>query len=162
MKSEKRNILIEYEEWEWNEEYSTIDQELMKKAEEAAIEAYAPYSGFRVGVALLLEDGHIITGSNQENAAYPSGLCAERVALFSAASQFPGKKILKISVAARDKKGTTTPVTPCGSCRQVMLEYEYKQKQPFQIFLHGPDHKILQFNSADALLPFGFNRSQLK
>ncbi len=162
MKSAKRNILIEYEVCEWFENNLTIEQTLMKKAEEAAIDAYAPYSGFRVGVAVLLEDGQIVTGSNQENAAYPSGLCAERVALFSAASRFPDKKILKISMAARDKKGSITPVTPCGSCRQVMLEYEYKQNHPFQIFFHGADHKILQFNSAASLLPFGFNRSQLK
>jgi cytidine deaminase len=162
MISEKRKILIEYEEFEWEDDYTNGEQELMKRAEEAVFRAYAPYSGFRVGVAVLLEDGQIITGSNQENAAYPSGLCAERVALFSAASRFPDKKVLKISVAAVDKKGTTTPVTPCGSCRQVMLEYEYKQQQPILILLHGPGKRILQFNSADALLPFGFNRSQLK
>jgi len=162
MKSEKRNILIEYEVCEWEEENLTIDRDLMKRAEEAAGDAYAPYSGFRVGVAVLLEDGQIVTGSNQENASYPSGLCAERVALFSAASRFPGKKIMKISVAARDRKGITAPVTPCGCCRQVMLEYEYKQEQPIQIFLHGTNHQILRFNSADSLLPLGFNRSQLK
>lgn len=162
MKSEKRNILIEYDIFEWNREKSSIDQDLMEKAEETAQDAYAPYSGFQVGVAVLLENGQIVTGSNQENAAYPSGLCAERVALFSAASQYPDKKILKISVAARDKKGKTTPVTPCGSCRQVMLEYENKQEKPIQILLLGSGQRILRFNSAATLLPFGFNRSQIK
>jgi cytidine deaminase len=162
MKSEKRNILIEYEVYKWNEVGLSKDQELMLRAEEAARDAYAPYSGFRVGVAVFLEDGRIVTGSNQENAAYPLGLCAERVALFAAASQFPDKKILKISVAAKDKLGGATPVTPCGSCRQVMLEYEYKQHQPIKVLLLGPDHTILRFNSADALLPLGFNSSQLK
>lgn len=162
MESEKRNILIEYDVFERNEVKSSIDRELMSKAEETTQDAYAPYSGFQVGVAVLLENGQIVTGSNQENAAYPSGLCAERVALFSAASHYPDKKILKISVAARNKKGEITPVTPCGSCRQVMLEYEYKQEHPIEIFLLGTEQKILRFNSAASLLPLGFNRSQIK
>jgi len=162
MTAEKRNILIEYEVFEWNDDISSGVQELMQSAEQAAVNAYAPYSGFRVGAAILLENGHIITGSNQENAAYPSGLCAERVALFAAASHNPDKKILKISLAAKNKRGETTPITPCGSCRQVMLEYEYKQNQPIKVFLPGPNDTIIQFNSADALLPLGFNQLQLK
>jgi cytidine deaminase len=162
MPSEKRNIQIQYTVHKPHEEGTMDFAELMQAAGEAMKKAYAPYSGFKVGAAVQLDDEQIILGSNQENAAYPSGLCAERVALFAAASQFPEKKIRAIAIIAENKKGETTPVTPCGSCRQVMLEYEIRQGQPVEIFLHGPDHTILHFSSAGDLLPFGFNNSQLK
>ena len=137
------------------------DQKLIHAANQATGSAYAPYSGFKVGAAVLLDDGQIITGTNQENAAYPSGLCAERVALFTAASHYPEKTILKIAVAAKNKSGNSTAVTPCGSCRQVMLEYEGKQNQAIKILLMGPDETIALFDSANALLPLGFNRFHL-
>jgi len=161
MDSEIRDIHIQYEIIKNTEEKTSSDVQLMNKALAVADLAYAPYSSFRVGAAVLLEDGNIVTGSNQENAAYSSGLCAERVAMFAAASQNPEKKILKIAVAAKNKNGKTTQVTPCGSCRQVLLEYEYKQNHPIQILLLGPNKSMLLFYKADALLPLGFNKFQL-
>jgi cytidine deaminase len=162
MSSEKRNIQIHYTVHKRPEKEGSAILALMQAAEEAVKKAYAPYSGFKVGAAVQLDDGRIIAGSNQENAAYPSGLCAERVALFAAVSQFPEKKITAIAVAAQNKKGESVPVTPCGGCRQVMLEYETKQGQPFEILLPGPDKTILHFTRSEDLLPFGFNNSQLK
>ena len=161
MDSEIRDIHIQYEIIKITEEKTSSDVQLMNKALAVADLAYAPYSSFRVGAAVLLEDGNIVTGSNQENAAYSSGLCAERVAMFAAASQNPEKKILKIAVAAKNKNGRTTQVTPCGSCRQVLLEYQYKQNHPIQILLLGPNKSMLLFYNADALLPLGFNKFQL-
>ncbi|MBR9999328.1 MAG: cytidine deaminase [Cyclobacteriaceae bacterium] len=162
MKPEQKNIHIQYTVHKRNGESISEKLPIMKAAEDTVKNAYAPYSGFKVGAAVLLEDGRIVSGSNQENAAYPSGLCAERVALFTAASHFPDKKIETIAVAAEDRNGNPTPVTPCGSCRQVMLEYETKQHQPIEILLAGPDQTILQFNGTEALLPMGFKTSQLK
>src|SRR6476620_4739204 len=109
---------------------------LTHKAKDAATHAYAPYSKFLVGAAVLLEDGTIVTGTNQENAAYPSGMCAERVALYSASAQFPEKTITKISVVAKRKAAKDRlPATSCGQCRQVMLEYEQRQDKPIQVVM---------------------------
>src|SRR5690349_467347 len=112
------------------------DLVLIAKAEAALPYAYAPYSGFHVASALLLGNGVIVTGTNQENAAYPAGMCAERVALFTAASQYPGEAIRKMVVVAR-KLGASqlSPATSCGSCRQVMLEFEHRQSQPFEVIM---------------------------
>jgi cytidine deaminase len=162
MKTEKRTVLINYEIIDNTENGTHEDQNLIRSAEIAAGNAYSPYSGFSVGAAVLMEGGQVITGSNQENAAYPNGLCAERVALFSAASNYPDRNILKIAVAAKNKSGNLTPVTPCGSCRQVLYEYEVKQHRKIIILLIGPDQTILRFDSADTLLPLGFNRFQLE
>src|SRR3970040_2580316 len=108
---------------------------LMEQAVAIRKKAYAPYSKFRVGVAILLDNGKIVLGSNQENAAYPSGLCAERVAIFYAGSVYPEAKILKMAItAASDTNKTTTPIPPCGSCRQSIAEYETKQHTPIEIY----------------------------
>ena len=162
MASEKREIRIQYTVHELNDLTAPEMVRLLEAADNALIKAYAPYSGFRVGAAVLLEDGTIITGSNQENAAYPSGLCAERVAIFASASQFPETLIKAIAVSARNKSGNPVQVTPCGSCRQVMLEYEIRQQMPIAIYLAGPDRTILHFKSMEGLLPMGFNNSQLE
>ena len=112
------------------------DQELIQQAMKACGLAYAPYSNFFVGAAVLLENGEVVLGANQENAAYPSGLCAERVTLFATSSCHPGKAVKKIAVAARwEGKDTVVPAPPCGSCRQVMLEYENKQENPIEILM---------------------------
>ncbi|MEO6346665.1 MAG: cytidine deaminase, partial [Aquaticitalea sp.] len=104
-------------------------QALMERAKEARLKAYAPYSNFLVGAALLMDTGEIITGSNQENASYPSGLCAERTAVFYAGAQFPKSKILRMAIiAGSNQYQTTTPVPPCGACRQSIAEYEVKQE----------------------------------
>ncbi|RLD25119.1 MAG: cytidine deaminase [Bacteroidetes bacterium] len=134
--------------------------EAQKKVVEAALEAiktsYSPYSKFAVGAALLLEDGSIITGSNQENMAYPSGTCAERAALFTYGSKGISSKITKLAVFARFHDSESLAFgAPCGGCRQVMLEYELKQEHPFEvIFLHNNSYVIS--SSAKALLPFHF------
>tara|TARA_R110000868_G_scaffold56488_12_gene174870 strand:- start:23474 stop:23956 length:483 start_codon:yes stop_codon:yes gene_type:complete len=135
---------------------------LMDKAKEARSKAYAPYSNFYVGAALLLDNNEIITGSNQENASYPSGLCAERTAIFYASSQYPKAKIVKMAITAGSKKNkTTTPIPPCGACRQAIAEYEVKQETPIEIYFMGETGKIAKSDSLANLLPFVFDKSVL-
>lgn len=138
------------------------DLALISRAQAALPYAYAPYSGFHVATALLLDNGVIITGTNQENAAYPAGMCAERVALFAFASQYPGEQIAKMVVVAR-KTGASqlSPATSCGSCRQVMLEFEHRQSKPFEVIMLEHPGRWLHMSSASALLPFSFNKSNL-
>jgi cytidine deaminase len=135
---------------------------LIHKAKDATNHAYAPYSKFLVGAAVLLEDGTVVTGTNQENAAYPSGMCAERVALFSAISQFPEAKISKIAVVAKKKGGKELlPATSCGPCRQVMVEFEMRQHKSFEVLMLNQDHQWVKASSAMALLPFCFTGASL-
>jgi cytidine deaminase len=137
-------------------------QDLMSQAVTIRKKAYAPYSQFRVGAALLLDNGKIILGSNQENAAYPSGLCAERVAIFHAGSVYPEAKILKMAItAASDTNQTQAPIPPCGSCRQSIAEYEIKQDTPIEIYFMGEIGVIYQSASLKNLLPFMFDKKFL-
>ncbi|CAM2978353.1 cytidine deaminase [Flavobacterium succinicans] len=137
-------------------------QHLMQEAVKIRKNAYAPYSQFRVGAALLLDNQEIICGSNQENAAYPSGLCAERVAIFYAGAKYPGAKITKMAItAASDTNPTTEPIPPCGACRQSIAEYEIKQDQAIEIFFMGETGVIYQSDSLKNLLPFMFNKKFL-
>lgn len=137
-------------------------QELMLQAVAVRKNAYAPYSKFRVGVAILLDNGKIVLGSNQENAAYPSGLCAERVAIFQAGAIYPAAKILKMAItAASDTNQTTTPIPPCGSCRQSIAEYEIKQETPIEIYFMGEIGIIYKSDSLKNLLPFMFDKKFL-
>lgn len=137
-------------------------QLLMGKASEAREKAYAPYSNFQVGTALLLDNNEIITGSNQENASYPSGLCAERTAIYYANSQYPNAKILKMAITAGSKKNkTTSPIPPCGACRQTIAEYEVKQDKPIEIYFMGEVGKVAKSNSLSNLLPLIFDKSVL-
>jgi len=154
MNVEEIRILVhEYKSIEELQEESRI---LVEHAREASKKAYAPYSQFRVGAAVLLQNGEIITGNNQENSAYPSGLCAERVALFYAGSRFPEVPVVKMAIAAFHKeKYLAQPVYPCGDCRQVMLEYEVRGHTPIQIILYGSE-KIQIVKSAKDLLPLPF------
>ncbi len=139
------------------------DRQLLILARKSLNQAYAPYSGFKVGCAVLLEDDLIITGSNQENASYPSGLCAERVALFAASSHHPQKTIYKLAISAQKASGSQyLPVTPCGGCRQVMIEYQSKQGQPIEILMEGENGKVYHAESVDMLLPFKFSEENLK
>ena len=143
-------------------ELSTEDHMLMQKAIEAREKAYAPYSKFSVGAALLLENGAIVLGSNQENAAYPSGLCAERVAVFKAGSDYPDVKIVKLAITASSTiTKVNKPVGPCGACRQSLSEYEIKQQQPFEILFMGEVGEIIKTDSLAALLPFSFDSAYL-
>jgi cytidine deaminase len=135
---------------------------LVHKAKDAAQHAYAPYSKFLVGAAVLMDDGNVLTGMNLENAAYPSCMCAERVVLYQAAALHPEKKILKLAVVAKRKSAKDLlPATSCGSCRQVMLEFEMKQQSPIQVVMQDQDHKWVVAASAEALLPFGFTKFNL-
>lgn len=143
-------------------ELSKQDQELLTKAIEARNNAYAPYSNFNVGASLLLENGNIILGNNQENAAYPSGMCAERVAIWNAASQYPNLKVLKIFISANSSnKLVNKPVSPCGSCRQTLSEYEIKQEGNISIYFTGETGSIIKSNSIKDLLPLTFDNSLL-
>ena len=143
-------------------ELSSEDQQLMKQAIDARKKAYAPYSNFSVGAALLLDNQEIILGNNQENAAYPSGLCAERVAIYHAGANFPNATVLKIAISASStKKKVEKPVAPCGACRQTIAEYEIKQNAPIAIFFMGETGKIIKTDSLKNLLPIGFDKSFL-
>lgn len=135
---------------------------LMQKAVEAREKAYAPYSKFHVGVAILLDNNQIITGSNQENASYPSGLCAERTAIYYAGSQYPNAKIQQMAISAGSKnKQTKTPIPPCGACRQAIAEYEIKQKSPIEIYFMGEIGKVAKSKSLANLLPLVFDKGVL-
>ena len=137
-------------------------QELMKMSVEAREKAYSPYSRFQVGAALLLDNNEIITGSNQENASYPAGLCAERTAIFYAGAKFPDAKMLKLVLSAKSLNYTVDrPTAPCGSCRQAIAEYELKQEQPIEIYFMGETGKVLKADSIAALLPLIFDKSFL-
>lgn len=152
-----KEIKIAFTEYASAAELEAEDRTLVEKAIEATKHSYAPYSNFNVGAALLLDNGEIVTGSNQENAAYPSGLCAERTAMFYASSQYPQHAILKIAIAATQGGVLCgNPATPCGSCRQVMAQYQLRGGKPMQIILAGGE-KILKFEKVDDLLPLIFD-----
>ncbi len=143
-------------------ELSIEDQNLMEEANVAKNSSYAPYSKFNVGAAILLEDGTIVHGSNQENAAYPSGMCAERVAIWKVGSEYPNAIIKKIAIIATSSlKTVDKPVGPCGACRQTLLEYELNQKTPFEVLFMGEVGKIVKTTSLVSLLPFSFDSSYL-
>ncbi|HEY4650651.1 MAG TPA: cytidine deaminase [Pontibacter sp.] len=143
-------------------ELTAQEQQAMQLARQAADDAYAPYSNFLVGAALLLEDGTLFKGSNQENAAYPSGLCAERTALFALSAHHPNAKIKLLAVTARRRSEQEhLPAMPCGACRQVMAEYEFRQKEPIPVLLQAADGKFHRFKSVADLLPFQFTPEHL-
>ena len=140
------------------DELSETDRLLVQKAQEATLRSYAPYSHFRVGASVQLEDGTIVTGTNQENAAYPSGLCAERTALFYANSQYPDQVVTALAIASRTENGTLcqSTISPCGACRQVMVETEKRFGKPIKILLCGTE-EIYIAESAQCLLPLSFD-----
>ena len=153
----KKDVKIEYEQFASPDELPAEDGYLIQKAVEAMERSHSPYSGFVVGAAVRLSDGRIILGANQENAAYPSGLCAERVALFAAHSARGDAYITDLAVAGGPHRQLSgPPVFPCGSCAQVLLEFEHPD-HPVRIFLIGAD-AILKLSGAASLLPFGFKK----
>ena len=138
------------------DELSLQDQELIRAALKATEHAYANYSHFYVGAALRLANGRMVVGANQENAAFPSGLCAERIAVFSAQANFPDQPIVSLAIVARNDAGILPePITPCGACRQVILEIEDRYKQPVRVLLYG-QKKIYEILSVKDLLPLSF------
>jgi len=157
-----RQQLIAYAELDSIHDLTPAERATWQAARDATEHAYAPYSGFHVGAALLLADGSIFKGTNQENAAYPSGLCAERTALFGLAGAFPGHAaIVGMAVAARPAHGDFGPALPCGACRQVMLEYEVRQGRPISLLLPSRAGTIMRFDSLTALMPFNFSADDL-
>lgn len=152
----KIDVSISYYKAE-EQELTPAEKLLLNAARKATYRSYSPYSGFSVGAAVLLDDGTIVEGSNQENSSYPQGICAERTALFYTGSRYPDKKILALCIAARGTDGsfTTLPVTPCGGCRQALLESECRQKSPIKVLLYGID-EIYVISSAQQLLPLAF------
>jgi cytidine deaminase len=137
-------------------------QSLLKKATAIRKKAYAPYSKFKVGTAILLDNGQIVLGSNQENAAYPSGLCAERVAVFQAGTLYPEAKIKSIAISAASEQNTTSfPIPPCGACRQSIAEYELRQNSNIEIYFTGEIGEIYKSDSLKNLLPLLFNKNLL-
>lgn len=144
------------------EELPNTVKGLMNKAIEAKQNAYAPYSKFKVGAAFLMEDGTIITGNNQENAAYPSGMCAERVAIWKVSSDYPNKKIMKLAISASSSSQILKePVAPCGACRQTLSEYEIKQKDKIEVYFMGEEGEIIKTDSVLDLLPIAFDKTFL-
>lgn len=138
---------------------TAIDKTLCQSAKDILKNAYAPYSNFFVGAAILLEDGTIVTGTNQENAAYPSGLCAERVAIFYASTIYPTKKVVTVAVATKSNRPnpSSKPVSPCGACRQALSEYEVKFSSPIKILMMGENGEVYESQSVANLLPLMFS-----
>lgn len=158
-----QNFSISYETYDGIEELSATDQMLCKKAVEALASSHSPYSKFRVGTAVLLADNQVVLGSNQENVAYPSGLCAERVALFTIGANYPNAVIKTMAITAQTVNfKIENPVTSCGACLQVMAESEKKQKSPIEVLFYCIDGKILKVKGVDSLLPFGFVEDRLE
>lgn len=148
--------------YETIDELSSKEASLMSEAIKMRETAYAPYSNFSVGAAILLDNGKTVTGSNQENAAYPSGMCAERVAIYSAGALYPKATIIQIAISASStKKIIDKPVGPCGSCRQAIAEYEFKQDSPIQLLFMGEKGQIVKTTSLKDLLPLSFDKSFL-
>lgn len=143
-------------------ELSTSVQDLMEVAIEARENAYAPYSKFNVGAAILLDNDAVVIGSNQENACFPSGLCAERTAIYYAGAKYPKAKILKMAITASSQNQVTDkPIPPCGACRQTIAEYEVKQERPIEIYFMGAKGKVIKSHSLANLLPLLFESSVL-
>ena len=160
---QQKSLNISYQELDSQNELDTDDLNLLKAATDSLKTAYVPYSHYRVGSAVLLENGIIITGSNQENMAFPSGLCAERVALFAAASQYPGIAISAIAITAYSQDfPVVKPVSPCGSCRQVMIEYEMYQAKPIRLILGSESGATILIGRVSDLLPLSFNEEMLR
>ena len=144
------------------DELSEADKVLVEKAKEATYTSYSPFSHFRVGAAVELENGKILQGSNQENASFTTGLCAERCVIFYANAEYPDVPVKTIAIAARDTTGEFTeyPTSPCGACRQVLSEIENRYGKPMRLLLFGKEY-IMQLESVSDLLPFKFNASSL-
>ncbi|MEM9001161.1 MAG: cytidine deaminase [Bacteroidota bacterium] len=159
---EKKHISFALTVFDTTDDLPKQDQELLQQAVDARKRAYAPYSNFAVGAAVLLENGEVVTGNNQENASYPSGLCAERVAIFYAGAQFPDVVVKAIAISASSKDYTVKlPAAPCGNCRQSIAEYEQKQKEPIALLFAGEQGPVFKCNSMADLLPLAFNNSFL-
>ncbi len=153
-----KTIVIDYQEYDSIDELPREDSALMQKAIGAIEGSYAPYSGFHVGAALRLKNGIVVEGSNQENVAYPSGLCAERTAIFSASAQYPQCRDYEaLAIVGRNAEGVLCEASPCGACRQVLSEYEHVQGYPLRVICYLEGGRVRVFPSVVSLLPFSFD-----
>ncbi|MCM4168456.1 Cytidine deaminase [Arenibacter antarcticus] len=158
----KKNIAFELLVYTSREELERKDAELMEVAIEARKKAYSPYSNFEVGAAILLGNGEVVQGNNQENACYPAGLCAERVAIYYAAAKYPDVSIISIAISATSRNYVMDrPAAPCGNCRQSISEYEIKQQSPISIIMTGETGEVLKCHSVSDILPLAFNSTFL-
>lgn len=156
------NLITKVEHYDSILELSKENRTLLEKSYQSAKNAYSPYSHFKVGAAILLDNGHIVTGNNQENAAYPSGSCAERTAAFYASSQFPDIPFRKIAISSISlNQNGNKPVTPCGNCRQSLIEYEQKFNQKIEVILAAENGEVYIFESIAQLLPYSFGTVNL-
>lgn len=162
MKKPNNTLQIQWQQYENTQALPPTEQSVLLAAKEALTKAYAPYSNFYVGAAVLLETGEILSGANFENAAYPMCLCAERSALANAISTFPEKVVRMMAITVQNPKQVIkTPAAPCGACRQVMVEVEYRQASDMQVILQGEQGPVYMLQSAKVLLPFHFDGSFL-
>lgn len=159
---EKKMQQVEYEEYKDASALPPEDLSLLELARRAAEDAYAPYSRFRVGAALLLANGQTVTGTNQENASYPVGICAERTALSTASSLYPGIPVLALAVSYRNELGTSEkPISPCGICRQTICEYQQRYKTPIRLIMAGLSGPVIVIRDAGDLMPLSFSSSDM-
>ena len=153
----KQQFICPYTVYDALDELEPQDAELLRRAHEATRNSYAPYSRFHVGAAARMANGYIVTGNNVENAAYPSGLCAERVTLFAAMAKYPGVAVEALALVAHSETKTIIePVAPCGACRQVMVEVEQVSKRPLRVLCQGEKGPIMVFDGVESLMPFIF------
>ncbi|MDX1768144.1 cytidine deaminase [Arenibacter troitsensis] len=158
-----RRVVFDLMVYESVDELEQEDQVLLREAVKARQNAYSPYSKFNVGAAVLLDNDEIVIGNNQENASYPSGLCAERVAIYYASAKFPGVGVKAIAISATSKNFVVNkPAAPCGNCRQSISEYEIRQMRPISILMSGETGEILKCNSVADILPLAFNATFLE
>lgn len=160
---DSRQYNFSFEAYPSSEELSKQDAALLQKARAITANAYAPYSHFNVGAAALLANGEILTGTNQENASFPVGICAERTLLSAVSSVFPNTAIQTMAISYFNSKGNTNyPISPCGMCRQALAEYEERTQQPIRLILSGQEGEVLVISSAAQLLPLSFGKKDLK
>jgi cytidine deaminase len=159
----KKELRLFYEEYGSDKELPAGDAVLLAKAREATVDAYAPYSHFRVGAAARLVNGVIITGTNQENASFPAGICAERTLLSVAGAQYPGVAIETLAISYHHELGTSDrPISPCGICRQSLQEFEQRTGAPMRVVLGGLEGKVLVLPESGLLLPLAFTSAEMK
>ncbi|HWB94327.1 MAG TPA: cytidine deaminase [Puia sp.] len=160
---QKKTFTLEYEEYASDRELAAADAALLNKARETTEDAYAPYSRFRVGAAARLANGVIITGTNQENASFPAGICAERTLLSVAAAQYPGVAIDTLAISYDNEQGVSDrPISPCGICRQSLQEFEQRTGQAMRVILGGVTGKVIVLPRSGLLLPLAFSADELR
>jgi len=160
---QQKEFTLSYEEYASDRELSKADSDLLQLAREATVHAYAPYSHFRVGAAARLAGGVVITGTNQENASFPAGICAERTLLSVAGAQHPGVTIETLAISYHNENGISDrPISPCGICRQSLQEFEQRTGRPIRLVLGGETGKVIVLERSGSLLPFAFSADELK